>query len=197
MNRRLILPLVVFLAGALVLAAAAIITFAPARQGQSSTGTASVGGPFTLVAQDGTKLTDQDLRGAPFLVFFGFTHCPDICPTKLFEISEVLRAAGPKGEKLRALFVTVDPERDTPETMKSYLGSFDPRIVGLSGDRPAIDAMIKAYRAYSRKVPLQGDDYTMDHTALVYLMGKDGGFIGAFNVEQTPAQAAQEWLRHL
>ena len=87
----------------------------------------------------------------------------------------MLRAAGPKGEKLRALFVTVDPERDTPETMKSYLGSFDPRIVGLSGDRPAIDAMIKAYRAYSRKVPLQGDDYTMDHTALVYLMGKDGG----------------------
>lgn len=197
MNRRLILPLVVFLAGALALAAAAIVTFAPGRQGQSGTGTASVGGPFTLTTQEGKTLTDQDLRGAPFLVFFGFTHCPDICPTKLFEISEVLRAAGPKGEKLRALFVTVDPERDTPETMKSYLGSFDPRIIGLSGDRPAIDAMIKTYRAYSRKVPLQGDDYTMDHTALVYLMGKDGGFIGAFNVEQTPAQAAQEWLRHL
>ena len=197
MNRRLILPLVVFLAGALVLAAAAIITFAPVRQGQSGTGTASVGGPFTLTTQDGKPLTDKDLRGAPFLVFFGFTHCPDICPTKLFEISEVLRAAGPKGEKLRALFVTVDPERDTPEIMKSYLGSFDPRIVGLSGDRPAIDAMIRAYRAYARKVPLQGDDYTMDHTALVYLMGRDGNFIGAFNVEQPPAQAAQEWLRHL
>lgn len=197
MNRRLILPLVVFLAGALVLAAAAIITFAPSRQDASGTGTASVGGPFTLTTQEGRSLTDKDLQGAPFLVFFGFTHCPDICPTKLFEISEVLRAAGPKGEKLRALFVTVDPERDTPEIMKSYLGSFDPRIVGLSGDRPAIDAMIRAYRAYARKVPLQGDDYTMDHTALVYLMGKDGRFIGAFNVEQPPAQAAQEWLRHL
>ncbi|MET3889780.1 protein SCO1/2 [Bosea sp. OAE506] len=196
MNRRLILPLVVFLAGALVLAAAAIITFAPGRQGQSGTGTASVGGPFALTTQEGRTLTDKDLRGSPFLVFFGFTHCPDICPTKLFEISEVLRAAGPKGEKLRALFVTVDPERDTPEIMKSYLGSFDPRIIGLSGDRPAIDAMVKAYRAYARKVPLQGDDYTMDHTALVYLMAKDGGFIGAFNIEQTPAQAAQEWLRH-
>jgi protein SCO1/2 len=195
-NRRLILPLVVFLAGALVLAAAAIITFAPGRQGQSGTGTASVGGPFALTTQEGRTLTDKDLRGSPFLVFFGFTHCPDICPTKLFEISEVLRAAGPKGEKLRALFVTVDPERDTPEIMKSYLGSFDPRIIGLSGDRPAIDAMVKAYRAYARKVPLQGDDYTMDHTALVYLMAKDGGFIGAFNIEQTPAQAAQEWLRH-
>ncbi|HEY5797874.1 MAG TPA: SCO family protein [Bosea sp. (in: a-proteobacteria)] len=194
MNRRLVLPLVVFLVGALALAAAAILTFSPSRQGQS--GTASVGGPFTLTTQEGKTLTDKDLRGAPFLVFFGFTHCPDICPTKLFEISEVLRAAGGKGEKLRALFVTVDPERDTPEVMKSYLGSFDPRILGLSGDRPAIDAMIKAYRAYARKVPTK-DDYTMDHTALVYLMAKDGSFVGAFNIEQPPAQAAQEWLRHL
>lgn len=197
MNRRLILPLVVFLAGALVLAAAAIITFAPGRQGQSGTGTASVGGPFSLTTQEGRTLTDKDLRGAPFLVFFGFTHCPDICPTKLFEISEVLRAAGPKGEKLRALFVTVDPERDTPEIMKSYLGSFDPRIVGLTGDRAAVDATIKAYRAYARKVPLKDGDYTMDHTALVYLMDKNGGFVGAFNIERPPAEAAQEWLRHL
>lgn len=195
MNRRLVLPLVVFLAGALALAAAAIVTFSPGRQSQS--GTASVGGPFSLTTQDGKTMTEKDLKGAPFLVFFGFTHCPDICPTKLFETSEVLRAAGAKGEKLRALFVTIDPERDTPEVMKNYLGSFDPRIVGLSGDRPAIDAMVKAYRAYARKVPLKDDDYTMDHTALVYLMGKDGSFIGAFNIEQPPAQVAQEWLRHL
>jgi protein SCO1/2 len=194
-NRRLVLPLVVFLVGALALAAAAILTFSPGRPSQ--TGTASVGGAFSLTAQDGRTLTDKDLRGAPFLVFFGFTHCPDICPTKLFEISEVLRAAGSKGEKLRALFVTVDPERDTAEVMRSYLGSFDPRIFGLTGDRPAIDAVIKAYRAYSRKVPLKDDDYTMDHTALVYLMGKDGSFIGAFNIDQPPAQAATEWLRHL
>ena len=195
MNRRLVLPFVVFLVGALALAAAAIITFSPPRQGQS--GTASVGGPFALTTQDGKTLTEKDLRGAPFLVFFGFTHCPDICPTKLFEISETLRAAGPKGEKLRALFVSVDPERDTAEVMKSYLGSFDPRIVGLTGDRAAIDATIKAYRAYSKKVPLKDGDYTMDHTALVYLMGKDGGFIGAFNIERPPAEAAAEWLRHL
>lgn len=195
MNRRLILPLVVFLVGALALAAAAILTFAPARQGQ--TGTASVGGPFALTTQEGATLTDTDLRGAPFLVFFGFTHCPDICPTKLFEISEALRAAGSKGEKLRALFVTVDPERDTAEVMKSYLGSFDPRIVGLTGDRAAIDAVVKAYRAYAKKVPLKDGDYTMDHTALVYLMGKDGSFVGAFNIERPPAEAAAEWLRHL
>ena len=171
MNRRLVLPLVVFLAGALALAAAAILTFSPGRQGSSGSGTASVGGPFTLTTQEGKPLSDTDLQGSPFLVFFGFTHCPDICPTKLFEISEALRAAGDgaKAKGLKALFITVDPERDTPDAMKSYLGSFDPRIVGLSGDRPAIDAVIKAYRAYAKKVPLKDGDYTMDHTALIYL----------------------------
>jgi len=196
-NRSLVLPLVAFFVGALALATAAVITFAPGNR-TSGSGTASVGGPFTLTTQEGKPLSDTDLRGSPFLVFFGFTHCPDICPTKLFEISEALRAAGDgdKAKKLRALFITVDPERDTPETMKSYLGSFDPRIVGLTGDRAAIDAAIKAYRAYAKKTPLKDGDYTMDHTALVYLMGKDGSFIGAFNIEQTPEQAAAEWLRH-
>jgi protein SCO1/2 len=196
-NRRLLLPLLVFLLGAAALAAAAFVTFAPASRQSGQSLASSVGGPFTLTTAEGKTLTDKDLRGAPFLVFFGFTHCPDICPTKLFEISEVLRAAGTKGEKLKALFVTVDPERDTAETMKSYLGSFDPRIIGLTGERAAIDAAVKAYRAYARKVPLKDGDYTMDHTALVYLMDKNGGFVGAFNIERPPAEAAQEWLRHL
>lgn len=195
MNRRLILPFVVFLIGALALAAAAIVTFSPRQQGQSLA--SSVGGPFTLTTGEGKSLTDKELRGAPFLVFFGFTHCPDVCPTKLFEISETLRAAGTKGDKLRALFISVDPERDTPEVMKSYLGSFDPRIIGLTGSQADIDATVKAYRAYAKKVPQKDGDYTMDHTALVYLMDKNGGFVGAFNIEQTPAQAAAEWLRHL
>ena len=197
MNRRLILPLVVFLLGAAALAAAAFITFAPGGRQAGQSLASSVGGPFALTTTEGKTLTDKDLRGAPFLVFFGFTHCPDICPTKLFEISEVLRAAGTKGDKLRALFISVDPERDTVETLKSYLGSFDPRIIGLTGDRAAIDAAVKAYRAYSKKVPLKDGDYTMDHTALVYLMDKNGGFVGAFNIERPPAEAAQEWLRHL
>lgn len=195
MNRRLILPLVVFLLGAVALTTAAFVTFSPPPAGQSAP--SSVGGPFTLTTQDGKSLSDSDMRGAPYLIFFGFTHCPDICPTKLFEISETLRAAGAKGDKLRALFVSVDPERDTPEVLKSYLGSFDPRIVGLTGDRAAIDATIKAYRAYAKKVPLKDGDYTMDHTALVYLMDKRGGFVGAFNSERPPAEAAQEWLRQL
>lgn len=195
MNRRLVLPLVVFLLGAAALAVAAFVTFAPNRAGQSAT--SGVGGPFALTSQDGKVVTDRELRGAPFLIFFGFTHCPDICPTKLFEISEALRAAGPKGEKLKALFVSVDPERDTPDVLKSYLGSFDPRIIGLTGDRAAIDATVKAYRAYAKKVPLKDGDYTMDHTALVYLMDKTGNFVGSFNSERPPAEAAAEWLRHL
>lgn len=195
MNRRLVLPVAVFLFGAFALAAAAFLTFQPQRAGQSAAG--GIGGPFALTTQDGKTLTDTDLRGAPFLIFFGFTHCPDICPTKLFEISEALRAAGQKGDRLKALFVSVDPERDTAETLKSYLGSFDPRIIGLTGSRAQIDATVKAYRAYARKVPLKDGDYTMDHTALVYLMDKRGGFVGAFNTERPPAEAAAEWLRHL
>ena len=197
MNRRLVLPLVVFLVGALALAAAAILTFSPGARTTSS-GTASVGGPFTLTTQEGKPLSDTDLKGSPYLVFFGFTHCPDICPTKLFEISEVLRAAGEgdKAKKLKALFITVDPERDTPETMKSYLGSFDSRIVGLSGERPAIDAVIKSYRAYAKKVPLKEGDYTMDHTAIVYLMDKQGRFVAPFNMKRPPEEAAAELRKY-
>ena len=111
-------------------------------------------------------------KGQPFLVFFGFTHCPDVCPTALFEVSQVLRALGPEADRTRALFITVDPERDTPSVMKDYLSSFDPHFSGLTGDPAAIAAVAKAYRVYYKKVPLEQGDYTMDHTAIVYLMDK-------------------------
>ena len=190
-------PLVIIAAFAGSLAIGLLVTLWLLGGLRGATAPSAIGGPFRLTDQAGQAVTEKSLIGKPSIVFFGFTHCPDICPTKLFEISEVLRAAETKGETLKALFVTVDPERDTAETMKSYLGSFDPRIVGLTGDRAAVDATIKAYRAYARKVPLKDGDYTMDHTALVYLMDKNGGFVGAFNIERPPAEAAQEWLRHL
>jgi protein SCO1/2 len=98
---------------------------------------------------------------------------------------------------MKALFITVDPERDTPEAMKAYVASFDPRIVGLTGDREAVDKAIRAYRAYAKKVPLKDGDYTMEHTALVYLMDKTGHFVGSFNLERPPEQAAQDLLRQL
>jgi protein SCO1/2 len=157
----------------------------------------AVGGPFKLVDQNARPITDQDLKGHPFLVFFGFTHCPDVCPTTLFEVSEILRAAGPGAKDARALFITVDPERDTPAVLKDYLASFDPRVIGVTGDSEAVAAVIKSYRVYAKKVPTENGGYTMDHTAIVYLMGKDGRFVAPFNMKRRPQEAAEDLKRHL
>jgi protein SCO1 len=155
----------------------------------------AVGGPFALTDQNGKPITDKDMAGHPFLVFFGFTHCPDVCPTTLFDVSEIFRALGPD-QQVRALFITVDPERDTPAVMKDYLSSFDPRITGATGDEAAVASAIKGYRVYAKKVPIDGG-YTMDHTAIVYLMGKDGRFIAPFNMKRRPNEAAEDLKRYL
>jgi protein SCO1/2 len=193
-SRSLLLPAVAFLSGLVALSLAALWTLGPDAP---ATRASSVGGPFALTAMDGRRVTHETFQGAPHLVFFGFTHCPDICPTKLMELSQILSAAGDRAQRVRALFITVDPGRDTPEALKSYLGSFDPRIVGLTGSQEEIDAVVKAYRAYAKRVPTSSGDYTMDHTAIVYLMDRRGGFVGAFNVERPPEEAARELLRHL
>lgn len=161
------------------------------------TAASTVGGPFRLTDQNGRTVTDQDLKGHPFLVFFGFVNCPDICPTTLFEVSEVLSKLGPDGAKVKALFISVDPERDTPGKLKDYLASFDPRLVGLTGEPDAIAAVAKAYRAYVKKVPREGGDYTVDHSALVYLMDKDGRFVAPFNLKRPPEAAAADLRRYL
>ena len=158
---------------------------------------AAIGGPFKLIDQNGQTLTDQDLRGHPFLVFFGFTHCPDVCPTTLFEVSEILRALGPDADRTRALFITVDPERDTAPIMKDYLSSFDPHLLGVTGDPAAIAAVAKAYRVYYKKVPLDEGGYTMDHTAITYLMDKDGRFVSPFKLNRATEDAAADLRRHL
>jgi protein SCO1 len=166
--------------------------------GRTSTpAVAAVGGPFHLVDQNGKAVSDTDMKGHPFLVFFGFTHCPDVCPTTLFEISEVLRKLGPDADRAGALFITVDPERDTPASMKDYLSNFDPHLRGLTGDEAAVNAAIKAYRVYAKKVPVDGGDYTMDHTAIVYLMDKDGHFVAPFSLKRTPEAAADDLRRYL
>jgi protein SCO1/2 len=166
------------------------------RAGTASAG-ASVGGPFALVDQDGHAVTDRDMAGHPFLVFFGFTHCPDVCPTALFEMSEIYGKLGRDGDRLGGLFITVDPERDTPAALKDYLSSFDPHLRGLTGDPAAIAATLKAYRVYAKKVPLEGGDYTMDHTAIVYLMDREGHFVAPFNLKRTPEDAATELRKYL
>ncbi len=158
---------------------------------------ASIGGPFSLTDQNGRTVTDQDFKGRPFLVFFGFTHCPDICPTTMFEISEIIRKLGPDGDRVRALFITVDPERDTPAALKDYVSSFDPRIVAVTGDDAAIAAVAKAYRAYYKRTPLAEGGYTMDHTAIIYLRGLDGRIVTPFSLQRTTDAAAAELRKYL
>src|SRR6202163_3471796 len=187
---RIMLVLAAFLAG-IVLSIGVILLARDRPQ------TAAIGGPFRLTDQDGRIVTEQDLKGHPFLVFFGFTHCPDVCPTTLFEVSQILRALGPDADRVRALFITVDPERDTPALMKNYLSSCDPHLAGLTGDPAAVAAVAKAYRVYFKKVPLDQGGYTMDHTAIVYLMDKDGRFLSPFNMKRTTDVAAADLRKYL
>jgi protein SCO1 len=183
-----------FLAGLVIFFG--VILFVSQYQGTGS-GPSAIGGPFNLIDQSGKPITDQDMKGRPFLVFFGYAHCPDICPTTLFEMSEVMRALGKDADRIGALFITVDPERDTPAVMADYLSSFDPHLRGASGDRQAIDAVEKAYRVYAKKVPTDNGDYSMDHTALVYLMDNQGRFVAPFKLNRKPEEAAADLRRYL
>jgi protein SCO1 len=181
----------------LVLVFAVVMMVVGHDRGTATTQAAAVGGPFRLIDQDGKPLSDQDLKGRPFLVFFGFINCPDICPTTLFEMSEVLRRLGPDADRVRGLFITIDPERDTPDKLKDYLSSFDPHLVGVTGDPNAIAAAAKAYRVYTKKVPLEGGNYTMDHTTIVYLMDKEGRFVAPFSLKRRPEESAADLRRYL
>jgi protein SCO1/2 len=192
---RILLALGAFVAGLVLFSA--VIFIVTGRTPTPIAMTSAVGGPFKLTDQNGKTITDADMRGHAFLVFFGFTHCPDVCPTTLFDVSEVFRSLGPDGKDVRALFITVDPERDTPAVLKDYLSSFDPRIVGVTGDDASIKAAEKAYRVYAKKVPLDGGSYTMDHTAIVYLMSKDGHFVAPFSLKRRPEESAADLKRYL
>ncbi|MBI1204197.1 MAG: redoxin domain-containing protein [Rhodopseudomonas sp.] len=191
----ILLVLTAFLAGLAIFLG--VFLFATGNLGTSGPGVSAIGGPFALVDQNGKAITDQDFKGKPLLIFFGYTHCPDVCPTTLFELSEMMRALGKDADKTNALFVTVDPERDTPAAMKDYLSSFDPHLHGATGDRKAIDAAEKAYRVYAKKVPTKDGDYSMDHTALVYLMDKQGRFVAPFSLQRTPQAAADDLRKYM
>jgi protein SCO1/2 len=175
----------------------ALLRIVPSNFSSSALAPAQIGGPFRLTDQNGHAMTDQDLKGKPFLVFFGFTHCPDVCPTTLFDVSEVLRSLGADADRTAALFITVDPERDNAAALKDYLSSFDPHLRGLTGDAEALAAVAKEYRVYYKKVLLDGGDYTMDHTAIVYLMDKDGRFVAPFSLKRKPDVAAAELRKYL
>jgi protein SCO1/2 len=161
------------LAGGFVWLAA---TDAPQQFTQRVIQSTGIGQPFNLVDHNGNPITEKAFEGSPTAVFFGFTHCPEVCPTTLYEMADWLKTLGPDGRPIKAFFITVDPERDTPEIMKSYVSNFTDRIVGITGKPDDIANLAKSWHVYWKKIPLENGDYTMDHTASVFLVDAKGDF---------------------
>lgn len=177
-------PILIF-AALILMIAAAIGTHAlmSQRGGEpAGQGTPLVGGPFSLIDQDGRRVTETDFRGKFMLVFFGFTHCPDICPTELQVMTAARAMLGPGAERVTPVFISIDPERDTPEVLKAYVENFGPELQGLTGSPEEIAAVARAYRVHYAKAanPASPEDYLMDHTSIIYLMGPDGSFVKHF-----------------
>jgi len=161
-------------------------------------GEALIGGPFELTDQDGNKVTDQTYKGKLTLIYFGFTFCPDACPTALGVMSAALDKLDVAGERVVPILITVDPERDTPQVLKDYVSSFHPRMVGLTGTPEQIAQVAKAYRVYYQKASgATAGDYLMDHTLLIYLMDGEGKYLKHFTPDATPDQIADEIRKHL
>jgi cytochrome oxidase Cu insertion factor (SCO1/SenC/PrrC family) len=166
---------------------------------QASGGEALIESEFSLIDHTGKPVTDEDFQGKWQLIFFGFTYCPDVCPTTLNEVSIVLEELGAEADQLESLFITVDPERDTPEVMAEYVANFDPRIVGLTGSPEEIEQATQAFRAYYAKADQDGapDGYTMNHSAFLYLMGPAGEYATDFSPSDEPAAIAEEIRAYL
>ena len=162
-------------------------------------GQATVGGPFSLTDHNGRRVTDKDFAGRFMLVFFGFTFCPDVCPTALQVTSAALDKLGAKAARVQPVFISVDPGRDTPEQLKSYVASFHPRLIGLTGTPEEVTAVARAYRVYFKQVKDERSaaGYTVDHSSIVYLRGPDGRFITHFTHATSPDAMVAALQRHL
>ena len=187
-------PVAVLLAGFVILGGGAFLALSLHETPRGAAGTllaSAIGGPFQLVDQNGKTVTNADLKGKWSLVYFGYTHCPDACPTALNDISIALDELGPKRDAVRPVFITVDPERDTPEVLKSYVTSFDAPILALTGTPEEIAQAAKDYRVYYAKHPEAGGDYSMDHSSVIYVMDPDGRFTASFTHESAPEQISE------
>ena len=162
---------------------------------QSLTSGMKIGTDFSLTDHDGKPITQAAFEGRPTLVFFGFTRCPEVCPTTLYELAGWLDALGDEGRDLQAFFISVDPERDTPEIMKGYAAAFTDRVTGITGDPEEIARVIAAWHVYAAKVPTDDGDYTMDHTASVFLLGRDGALKGTIAYGENPDTAIAKLRR--
>ncbi len=191
----------------LVAAAAGLLLLWQARRGNEvpvlgkvvSTGTAAVGGPFTLTGQNGARVSSSDFRGRYMLVYFGYSMCPDICPTTLAVMADALGKIDPAGKKIVPVFITIDPERDTPKVLDTYMKAFGDQFVGLTGTPDQIAAVEKEYKVYARKEPLDpkkglAGGYGMDHSSVIYLMGPDGKLVSFYD-ELIPAAKLEADLR--
>jgi protein SCO1/2 len=164
---------------------------APAAGGVQIAQGVALGGPFTLVDQTGKTVTERDFAGRPLLIYFGFTYCPDVCPTELGTIAAALDAMGPAGEQVTPIFISIDPERDTPEAMADYVSRFHPRMVGLTGSAEQVAQAARAYRVYYAKVqPRDSTSYLMDHSSFIYFVGSDGRVRSLFRPNSTPEAIA-------
>jgi protein SCO1 len=161
-----------------------------------TTGAAKVGGPFALIDQNGRTRTDKDFRGRFMLVYFGYTNCPDVCPTTLAEMGDALGQLG-GGKRIAPIFVTVDPARDTPRVLKTYVKSFGENFIGLTGNPKAIATVTSEYRVYFRKQDLPTGGYAMDHSSTIYLIGPDGKFLDHYDESIGPDGLAKELRKRL
>jgi protein SCO1 len=167
--------------------------------GEGGGGALSIGGPFTLADGNGKPISDRDFRGKYMLVYFGYTFCPDVCPTTLNAVADAMDKLGPAAVRVQPLFITVDPKRDTPAVVKQYTAAFGPQIEGLTGSAEEIATVAKAYRVYyaEHRTGPGPDDYAMDHSSVLYLMGPDGAFIAPMRADLSGDQIAENLKRVL
>jgi protein SCO1 len=191
--------IVLFLLAA-IMAGLFVWLWTTAAKQESLLSEAPFGVPFSLVRQDGTPISEQAFRGKPTALFFGFTNCPEICPTTVYELSGWMKAVDPDKSRLQAYFVSVDPARDTPQALNTYISNVTDRVIGISGDPAKVEAMARGFKVYFKKVPTDpakpDGDYTMDHTASVFLLDREGRFVGTISYGENP-QVAEEKLQKL
>jgi len=157
-----------------------------------TSGKVEVGGPFTLIDQDGNKRSSTDFHGKYQLIYFGYSFCPDVCPTTLGVISQALDKMGVDQNRIVPIFITIDPDRDSPKVLKSYMAAFGPRFVGLTGSQAQITAVEKEYRVYAKKTPLAAGGYGMDHSSVIYLMGADGRLVTFYDELISPDELEKD-----
>lgn len=157
----------------------------------------AIGGPFKLIGYDGKPISNETFKDEPYLIYFGYTHCEDVCPTTLLEMSQVMRALGRDANDTAGLFITIDPERDTPAIMRNYLSKFDSHLLGATGKPAAIEKVEREFRVYVKRTPANDGNYSIDHSSVVYLMDKQGRFVAPFSFKRNPAESAAVMRKYM